>query len=113
MIINQTVTAIPDYPLASASLYNVGGPAKLALLPKNRVEVETAYQWIKEQSEPIIVLGGGSNVLIADEGFPYPSLIETYSIPLSRFVIVKVDRPAQVWSVGLEAVQSQLFSWIF
>jgi UDP-N-acetylmuramate dehydrogenase len=70
--------ATPDYPLASASLYNVGGPAKLALLPKNRGEVESAYQWIRGQHEPVIVLGGGSNVLISDEGFPGIVLFTTH-----------------------------------
>jgi len=70
--------AISDYPLASASLYNVGGPAKLALFPRNRAEVEAAYHWIREQNEPVIVLGGGSNVLIADEGFPGIVLFTTH-----------------------------------
>lgn len=62
--------AVPDYPLASASLYNVGGPARMALTPKTLEEVEAAYAWLAKQDEPFIVLGGGSNVLIADGGFP-------------------------------------------
>ena len=59
-----------EYPLAEASLYKVGGSAKIALLPRNRAEVEAAYAWVQSQDLPVIVLGGGSNVLIADEGFP-------------------------------------------
>ena len=62
--------AVEDYPLAEASLYKVGGPAKLALIPRTRAEVEQSYAWLREQDVPRIVLGGGSNVLIADEGFP-------------------------------------------
>ena len=62
--------AFENYPLAPASLYNVGGPAKIALLPRNREEIEQAYNWMRTQDLPKIVLGGGSNVLIADEGFP-------------------------------------------
>lgn len=62
--------ACEDYPLADASLYKVGGRARLALLPRNREEVEQAYAWMRTQDGPKIVLGGGSNVLIADEGFP-------------------------------------------
>lgn len=59
-----------NYPLAPCSLYKVGGPARWALLPRNRAEVEEAYAWLRSQEVPRIVLGGGSNVLIADEGFP-------------------------------------------
>jgi len=62
--------AVENYPLAQASLYKVGGPARLALLPRTRADVVAAYDWLRTRSEPKIVLGGGSNVLIADEGFP-------------------------------------------
>jgi UDP-N-acetylmuramate dehydrogenase len=58
------------FPLASSTLYNVGGPARLALLPRNEEEAEAAYVWMRGQPGPHLVLGGGSNVLIADEGFP-------------------------------------------
>lgn len=62
--------AVENYPLAEASLYKVGGPAELALLPRTRAEAEQAYAWLRTQDAPKIVLGGGSNVLIADSGFP-------------------------------------------
>jgi len=62
--------AIENYPLAEASLYKVGGPARLALVPRTIPEAEAAYRWLRTRPEPKIVLGGGSNVLIADEGFP-------------------------------------------
>ena len=62
--------AVENFPLAGASLYKVGGPAKLALLPRTRAEAVEAFAWLCTQDLPKIVLGGGSNVLIADEGFP-------------------------------------------
>ncbi len=58
-----------DYPLAPATLYNIGGPARVALLPRTASEVEQAYRWMIAQPGPKLVLGGGSNVLIADGGF--------------------------------------------
>jgi UDP-N-acetylmuramate dehydrogenase len=61
--------AVENYPLASASLYNVGGAADVALMPGNIEEVEAAYVWLRDQDVPKIVLGGGSNVLISDDGF--------------------------------------------
>ena len=62
--------AVENYPLAPTSLYNVGGAAQVALMPRTREEVEAAYAWAHTQDLPMIVLGGGSNVLIADDGFP-------------------------------------------
>lgn len=59
-----------DYPLADTTLYGVGGPARVALLPRNEAEVVEAYEWMAAQPLPRLILGGGSNVLIADAGFP-------------------------------------------
>jgi UDP-N-acetylmuramate dehydrogenase len=65
------------YPLAAATLYNVGGPADIALLPRNPEETAEACRWMYAQDAPRLILGGGSNVLIADEGFPGIVLITT------------------------------------
>ncbi len=70
--------AVENYPLAQASLYKVGGPARLALLPCTRADVVKAYDWLRTRPEPKIVLGGGSNVLIADEGYPGIVLFTTH-----------------------------------
>ncbi|MCH7910501.1 MAG: UDP-N-acetylmuramate dehydrogenase [Candidatus Hydrogenedentes bacterium] len=59
-----------NYPLAPHTLYKVGGSAALALLPATHEEVVAAYQWMRQQPGPKLVLGGGSNVLISDSGFP-------------------------------------------
>ena len=59
-----------NYPLAPATLYGVGGPARIALLPRTEDEVQEAYAWMTAQDVPRLILGGGSNVLIADSGFP-------------------------------------------
>ncbi|GMV92458.1 MAG: UDP-N-acetylenolpyruvoylglucosamine reductase [Candidatus Hydrogenedentota bacterium] len=61
--------AMENYPLAPLTLYQVGGPARLALLPRTLDEANDAYQWMVQQPERRIVLGGGSNVLIDDNGF--------------------------------------------
>lgn len=61
---------IADYPLAGETLYGVGGPARLALCPGTRAELVEAYQWMRRQDVPALVLGGGSNALIRDGGFP-------------------------------------------
>jgi UDP-N-acetylmuramate dehydrogenase len=62
--------AFEAYPLAPLTLYNVGGPARIALAPRTMEEANAAYEWMGAQDGPKAVLGGGSNVLIADAGFP-------------------------------------------
>lgn len=59
-----------DVPLAPLTRYNVGGPADVVLLPRNAEEVREAYAWMRRQSVPRLVLGGGSNVLVDSAGFP-------------------------------------------
>jgi len=58
------------YPLAPATFYRVGGPAHLALLPRNPEELIEGFLWMRRQPEPKLILGRGSNVLISDRGFP-------------------------------------------
>lgn len=59
-----------DEPLAAHTTLRVGGPADLmAWLDDSRLLVE-ALSWLHERKLPWRVLGGGSNVLVADGGFP-------------------------------------------
>ncbi len=74
--------AAPDHPLAPATLYNVGGPARMALFPRDDEETARAYAWMAGQEGAKLILGGGSNVLIADAGFPGVVLFTT---ELKRF----------------------------
>ncbi|MBI1320498.1 MAG: UDP-N-acetylmuramate dehydrogenase [Candidatus Hydrogenedens sp.] len=66
-----------NYPLAPVTLYNIGGPARVALVPRDAAELETAYAWMIAQDAPRLILGGGSNVLISDDGFPGVVLFTT------------------------------------
>jgi UDP-N-acetylmuramate dehydrogenase len=59
-----------NHPLAPHTYYRVGGPARIALFPSGYDEFMSAYQWMTAQAERTLILGRGSNVLIADEGFP-------------------------------------------
>jgi UDP-N-acetylmuramate dehydrogenase len=54
-------------PLAPLTTLGLGGPA--ARLVEARTEAEVA-EAVRSAYEPLLVLAGGSNVVIADEGFP-------------------------------------------
>ncbi len=69
--------AKPDFPLAPVTMYGVGGKARLALLPGTVEEACEAYEWLTAQPGKHLVLGGGSNMLIADEGIDGIVLVTT------------------------------------
>ncbi len=66
-----------NVPLAPLTRYRIGGPARLALSPRTLDEACAAYAWMMAQAGPRLVLGGGSNVLIDDQGFAGTVLITT------------------------------------
>jgi UDP-N-acetylmuramate dehydrogenase len=55
--------------LGPLTTLGIGGPAKFFLEARSLGEVREAVDWSKSHGEALLVLGGGSNVLIADEGF--------------------------------------------
>ena len=56
-------------PLAPFSSFRIGGPARFFCAPKNIREIQEALMFAKQNKEDIFVLGGGTNLLIGDEGF--------------------------------------------
>jgi len=55
--------------LANHTTFRIGGPAKYFIAVKNRDEFIDVVRAAKESSTPFYLLGGGSNLLVADEGF--------------------------------------------
>src|SRR5262245_30741490 len=48
----------------------IGGPARYCVEALDAATVQEAVRWSREQNLPLFVLGGGSNILISDSGFP-------------------------------------------
>ena len=55
--------------LADLTTLRVGGPAGTLITADTEAELIDAVRTADESGEPVLVLGGGSNVLIGDEGF--------------------------------------------
>lgn len=55
--------------LASLTTFQVGGPADYFYEAKGSEEIIEAVKEVKSNGWPIFVLGGGSNILVSDEGF--------------------------------------------
>ena len=55
-------------PLAPLTTLGVGGPARFFLEVASEAATVAALAWAHEAGHPVVVLGGGSNVLVADGG---------------------------------------------
>lgn len=55
--------------LAEYSTFHIGGPAQYFAAVRTLDDIREALMFAKDRHLPVFVLGGGSNVLCADEGF--------------------------------------------
>jgi UDP-N-acetylmuramate dehydrogenase len=58
-----------DVPLRSLTTLELGGPARFLIEAQDEATVLRATLWAAEQDVPMVVLGGGSNVVVSDAGF--------------------------------------------
>ena len=57
-------------PLARYVGWRIGGPARFFTSVKTTAEMIEAIRWGRDREVPIFLLGGGTNILVADRGFP-------------------------------------------
>ncbi|MGC9031264.1 MAG: UDP-N-acetylmuramate dehydrogenase [Minisyncoccia bacterium] len=55
--------------LSKFTTFRIGGKAKYLIKTKNKKEILEALSFAKEKNLPFFILGGGSNLLVSDEGF--------------------------------------------
>jgi len=58
-----------DVLLSNHTTYRIGGAAKYFLAVENKEELIEAVTWAKDNSVFFFILGGGSNILFADQGY--------------------------------------------
>lgn len=59
-----------DVPLAPCTTLGLGGPARHFVECRSEAAVRAALEWAARRRLPVFVLGGGSNVVFPDAGFP-------------------------------------------
>jgi UDP-N-acetylmuramate dehydrogenase len=64
------VEFLEDVPLAPFTTLGIGGPARWFATARTQDDVAEAVLFATEHALPLFVLGGGSNLLVADAGFP-------------------------------------------
>ncbi|MEK7160510.1 MAG: UDP-N-acetylmuramate dehydrogenase [Patescibacteria group bacterium] len=55
--------------LSSHTTFRIGGPARYFVAVKNKDELVAVVKYAKANSFPYFILGGGSNILFADQGY--------------------------------------------
>jgi UDP-N-acetylmuramate dehydrogenase len=59
-----------NQPLAPFTTFGIGGPARWFAEAHSEDDIVEAWEWVRERMVPLFVLGGGSNILVSDRGFP-------------------------------------------
>jgi UDP-N-acetylmuramate dehydrogenase len=58
-----------NVPLSAYSTMRLGGPARYLTTVTDRQQVAEAFRWASERSLPVLMIGGGSNIVWRDDGF--------------------------------------------
>jgi UDP-N-acetylmuramate dehydrogenase len=59
-----------NIPLAPLTTFRIGGPARFFVEAKTIADVEESVRVARTRDVPLFVLGGGSNLVVADAGWP-------------------------------------------
>jgi UDP-N-acetylmuramate dehydrogenase len=68
-----------NIPLAPLTTFRLGGPARFFVVAKSAGDVPEAVAFARSKNRPLFVLGGGSNLVVADRG--WPGLVLKVAIP--------------------------------
>jgi len=72
-----------NVPLAPLTTIGIGGMARYLMRAETVDDLRSALAWAAEQQAPVFILGGGSNVLVADQG--WPGLVIQMALPGIEF----------------------------
>jgi UDP-N-acetylmuramate dehydrogenase len=63
-------TVVEGVPIAPLTTMRVGGPVARLVTVESTYDLVDAVREVDDADEPLLVVGGGSNVVMSDEGFP-------------------------------------------
>ena len=59
-----------NVPLAPLTTFRIGGPARFLIEAKSAADVQEGVTFARSRNLPLFILGGGSNLVVADAGWP-------------------------------------------
>jgi UDP-N-acetylmuramate dehydrogenase len=84
-----------NVPLAPMTTLGIGGPARYFAEVTKAEDLSAGIRWARDRALPLFVLGGGSNVVVADAGFP--GLVLRVSI---RGIDIRLEGETVIVAVG-------------
>ena len=101
--------AVADTPLAPLTTLRLGGPARRLVEAADDGDLVAAVREADAAGEPVLVLAGGSNVVVADEGFDGTVVrVATRGVELERgpdgAVVLRVQA-GEPWEAVVERAQ--------
>lgn len=63
------ITITPSVSLKDKTSFKIGGAARYYVLVRTKQDISEALDWAQRHSQPVFILGKGSNVLISDNGW--------------------------------------------
>jgi|WetSurMetagenome_2_1015567.scaffolds.fasta_scaffold00239_4 UDP-N-acetylmuramate dehydrogenase len=67
---NYKLGIMENHPLSGLTTFETGGPARYFAPVSSETEIIRALEFACDAGVPVFVLGGGSNLLVSDAGFP-------------------------------------------
>lgn len=83
----QVMFILENVPLSGYSTMRLGGTATYLTEINERSEIAEALTWAKEKNVPVRMIGGGSNIIWRDEGYPGLVLVNR----IRKFEILSED----------------------
>lgn len=96
-----------DVSLAKHSTMRLGGRAKYLVEIKDKIDIPNALDWAAEKKLPVMMIGGGSNIIWKDKGFD--GLVIVNKIPGLKFSKIDTENyyltagAGEVWDKLVEA----------
>lgn len=57
-----------EEPMSRHTSYKIGGPADVMICPRSVADIQAAFRIARQHGVPVLILGGGSNLLVRDGG---------------------------------------------
>jgi UDP-N-acetylmuramate dehydrogenase len=96
--LNLFVLLQENIPLSPLTTFKIGGLARYFVAAKDTSDVQEAVTWAQSHHLPLFALGGGSNLLVADAG--WPGLVLKIAIPGIERSVAADSRGKALFDVG-------------
>ncbi|MEE3419514.1 MAG: UDP-N-acetylmuramate dehydrogenase [Lachnospiraceae bacterium] len=104
-----------DEPMSRHTTFRIGGPCDYFVTPSSLEDTRTLITFLKEEDMSFFVMGNGSNLLVADEG--YRGIIVSFGRKLSSIAVkdeeIRAEAGAFLSSIAREALQHSLTGFEF